>query len=86
MSNLISEIMSICYEINQQTKAHCFFNYSGHVNNFSVQHFPNGWANGLSDEEHNKSYLAFNLPVNMSNLVSTKNKLMLIAEAEGVKL
>lgn len=86
MSDLLCEILSICYKINQQTKAHCFFDYSGHVDNYMVQYFPNGWRENMPQEEYNESYVAYCQKVNTGNLANTKAKLLEIANELGVEL
>ena len=62
--------LDLCMEISTTTKAHCFFDYSPHVNTYSVYIHRNGWVEGASPR-----WLAMSLHINEENLLRTIREL-----------
>lgn len=86
MCELLCEVMSMCYKITQETKAHCFFEYSGHTDCFTVLCFPDGWHPNMEQGEFNKCYVMYYTAVNEENLIIASYRLRKIARNLGVEL
>lgn len=48
--NALLDVLSLCMQISIFTKADCFFEYSPHVNSYSVRIYRNGWKVGTDAE------------------------------------
>lgn len=86
MNKLLCEILSICYEITQQTVAHCFFSYDAHIDSYTVRYYEAGWSSGMSLEECKKVYVSCCSKITEEDLSITKQKLLDIAKERGVVL
>lgn len=54
ISKLLQELIAKVYQINKNTKHDVFLRFSGHVNNFDVEYYKNGF-----EENDESTYLAF---------------------------
>ena len=73
MKKLLCEVLSKCYEISTNTEADVFFDYSPHVNSFSVFVYRNGWTPETAGD---MEYLALSIKATKGNLISTMAKLL----------
>ena len=48
----MKELLELCIDINDNTDATVFLNYSGHIRTVEVELYPKGWRN--TDEEYLK--------------------------------
>lgn len=86
MNKLICEVMNLCYEITQKSRADCFMEYSGHVNVYSVRVFIDGWSVACAIEKYENAEIAVCKPVTVENLEKTKSELLFIAKLLGVEV
>lgn len=86
MYEKLCEVLSICCKINNQTKANCWFSFSGHCDIYSVICVENGWKTDLPDDEWEQSYIDNVTKVTEENLICTKIKLLEVAERLGVEV
>lgn len=74
-------VLAMCMEISNNTKADCFFDYSPHVNSYSVNIHRDGWVSGADAE-----YIDMVTDITEDNIMATLNKLAAIyCELEGMK-
>lgn len=71
--DMLHSVLDWCMGISNTTKAHCFFDYSPHVNTYSVYIHRNGWVEGAEME-----WVAMSLHINVENLMKTLEELRLI--------
>jgi hypothetical protein len=86
MYEKLCEVLSICCKINRQTKANCFFDFSGHCDTYTVICIEDGWRADLTNAEWSECYIDTYSKVTEENLACTKIKLLEIAERLGVEL
>lgn len=73
MNKLLCEILNKCYDISRKTVADVFFDYSPHVNSFTVYVYRNGWKH---ENAGDMEYFACSIGVTKGNLISTMAKLL----------
>ena len=57
MEELLKKIILKVYEVNKNTKHSIFLNFSGHVNELSVNYHINGWTKGSNASYRKEVYL-----------------------------
>lgn len=80
----LHSVLELCMTISQLTKADCFFDYTPHVNGYSVHFYRDGWTEGAEPE-----WLGMTCDITEENVRKTNNELInllveLAKEAENV--
>ena len=71
--DMLHSVLDWCMGISNTTKADCFFDYSPHVNTYSVHIYRNGYVEGAGME-----WVAMSEDINEENLMKTIAELRLI--------
>lgn len=68
--DMMHSVLDWCMGISNTTKADCFFDYSPHVNSYSVNIHRNGWVSGEDAE-----WVAMSEEITEENLMKTIGEL-----------
>lgn len=70
LKDLFLKVVELCYEISTTTKADVFFNYSPHVNYFTIYYYADGW-----EENKEADYTTNSTEITEKSLKIAINKL-----------